>query len=49
MATLTPARIMGVDHRKGQLAPGADADLLVLDPTTIEPELVLIAGKRYDG
>ena len=31
MATLTPARIAGVDDRKGRLAPGADADVLALD------------------
>lgn len=31
MATLTPARIVGVERRKGQIAPGADADLVALD------------------
>lgn len=31
MATLTPAQIAGVADRKGRIAPGADADLLVLD------------------
>lgn len=31
MATLTPARIAGMDGRKGQLAPGADADILAID------------------
>lgn len=31
MATLTPARIAGLDDRKGQLVPGADADVLALD------------------
>jgi N-acetylglucosamine-6-phosphate deacetylase len=31
MATLTPARIAGVDGRKGRLTPGADADLVALD------------------
>ncbi|QBD77778.1 N-acetylglucosamine-6-phosphate deacetylase [Ktedonosporobacter rubrisoli] len=31
MATLTPARIAGIAKRKGQVAPGADADLVVLD------------------
>jgi N-acetylglucosamine-6-phosphate deacetylase len=31
MATLTPARIVGVDDRKGSLVPGMDADITVLD------------------
>jgi dihydroorotase-like cyclic amidohydrolase len=28
----TPARLFGLGHRKGHLAPGADADLIVVDP-----------------
>lgn len=32
MASLGPARLLGIDNRKGTLAPGADADLLVLNP-----------------
>lgn len=31
MATQVPARIAGMDLRKGRIAPGADADLLALD------------------
>lgn len=31
MATLTPARIAGIDARKGRLAPGYDADLVAID------------------
>jgi N-acetylglucosamine-6-phosphate deacetylase len=31
MATLTPARILHVDDRKGSLAAGKDADIVVLD------------------
>ncbi|HVB22561.1 MAG TPA: N-acetylglucosamine-6-phosphate deacetylase [Ktedonobacteraceae bacterium] len=31
MATLTPATITSVSHRKGKVAPGMDADLVVLD------------------
>jgi N-acetylglucosamine-6-phosphate deacetylase len=31
MATLTPANIVGVGHRKGRIAAGYDADLVVLD------------------
>ncbi len=31
MATHVPARIAGISHRKGRIAPGFDADLLALD------------------
>ena len=31
MATTTPARIIGVSDRKGRIAPGMDADIVVLD------------------
>jgi N-acetylglucosamine-6-phosphate deacetylase len=31
MASLTPARVLGLDDRKGRLAPGFDADVVVLD------------------
>ncbi len=30
-ATLNPARLLGLEKQKGMLAPGADADLVVLD------------------
>ncbi len=31
MASLTPARVIGVDGRKGSLAPGKDADVVVFE------------------
>ncbi len=31
MMTMTPARLMGVDGRKGSVAPGKDADLVLFD------------------
>lgn len=31
MVTLNPARLLGVEERKGVIAPGADADLVLLD------------------
>ena len=31
MATLTPARIIGVNNQKGSLEKGKDADVLILD------------------
>ena len=32
MATLNPARVLGIEHRKGWLQPGADADIAVFSP-----------------
>jgi N-acetylglucosamine-6-phosphate deacetylase len=32
-ATLNPARILGLEKQKGVIAPGADADLAILDPS----------------
>ncbi|QJW91567.1 N-acetylglucosamine-6-phosphate deacetylase [Spirosoma taeanense] len=41
MASTTPARIMGVEGRKGSLAPGKDADLVIFDDSlTIAATLV---------
>ncbi len=45
MASLTPSRIIGVDDRKGSLAPGKDADVLVLDDH-LEVREVYVGGKR---
>lgn len=41
MASTTPARIMGVDARKGSLAPGKDADIVLFDDQfTVQTTLV---------
>ncbi|NLO83388.1 MAG: N-acetylglucosamine-6-phosphate deacetylase [Clostridiales bacterium] len=46
MMTITPARIMKVDHRKGSIAAGKDADLVIFDDdinihaTMVEGEMV---------
>lgn len=45
LAAEAPARIMGL-HRKGRLHPGADADVLVLDPTH---EVTLTAETLHQG
>ena len=31
MATLNPAKLLGIDHRVGSLAPGKAANLIIID------------------
>jgi N-acetylglucosamine-6-phosphate deacetylase len=45
MATLNPARTLGLDRTKGVIAVGRDADLVVLDKD-LEVEMVLVDGER---
>jgi N-acetylglucosamine-6-phosphate deacetylase len=45
MASETPARTIGLGQRKGRIAPGFDADLLVAD-ATLHPQAVFHAGRR---
>ncbi|HKZ54988.1 MAG TPA: N-acetylglucosamine-6-phosphate deacetylase [Anaerolineales bacterium] len=44
MATATPAEAMGWGGRKGVLAPGADADIILLD-AELNVRLTLVAGR----
>jgi N-acetylglucosamine-6-phosphate deacetylase len=44
MGAETPARVLGLEAELGRLAPGARADLIVLDPRTLELEEVLLGG-----
>jgi len=44
LATLNPARVLGIDDRKGQLKPGYDADIVVLSKTG--DVIQTIAGDR---
>ena len=44
MMTLTPARVMGVDHRIGSIAVSKDADLVIFDDD-INIKAVFIKGK----
>jgi N-acetylglucosamine-6-phosphate deacetylase len=44
MASLNPARVIGVDQRKGSLEPGKDADITVFDPD-FTPWRVMIGGR----
>jgi N-acetylglucosamine-6-phosphate deacetylase len=42
--TATPARLLGLGHRKGQIRPGYDADLVLLDPA-LNVRLTMVAGQ----
>lgn len=44
MGSLSPARVLGIDHRKGMIAPGYDADLVLLD-TDLAPLASWVAGR----
>ena len=44
MMTLTPARLLGLAGRKGMLAPGMDADLVVFDEN-LEIFLTMVEGR----
>ncbi len=44
LATLNPARVLGISDRKGIVAPGADADLAVLTPQG-EVVRTIVAGR----
>jgi N-acetylglucosamine-6-phosphate deacetylase len=43
-ATLNPARTLGIEHRKGSLMPGKDADVVIMDKL-FKVKKVLIGGK----
>jgi N-acetylglucosamine-6-phosphate deacetylase len=44
MATLSPARVIGCDKSKGSLAPGKDADLVLLD-ADVNVSMTMIGGE----
>jgi N-acetylglucosamine-6-phosphate deacetylase len=44
MASSTPAKIAGVSEKKGLLAPGMDADIVILD-RELFPKLTIVGGK----
>lgn len=47
MASLTPAKLIGVDDRKGRIAAGFDADIVLLDEGQLTVKDVIIGGRRY--
>ncbi|MHB1418995.1 MAG: N-acetylglucosamine-6-phosphate deacetylase [Bacillota bacterium] len=44
MATANPARVVGLEGRKGSIEPGKDADLVILD-RSLSPCRVVVGGK----
>jgi N-acetylglucosamine-6-phosphate deacetylase len=44
MASLTPARVIGIQDHKGSLAAGKDADIVIFEPD-FTPWKVLIGGR----
>jgi N-acetylglucosamine-6-phosphate deacetylase len=44
MATLTPARSIGIASRKGSLEPGKDADIVLLTPD-LQVKMTIVMGK----
>ena len=48
MLTLNPARLLGLQERKGVLAPGADADLVLLD-ADLQVAGVITRGVGFSG
>lgn len=47
MLSLTPARLMGVDDRKGSLEVGKDADVVIMDPA-FQVAAVFTKGNRFE-
>jgi N-acetylglucosamine-6-phosphate deacetylase len=45
LATTAPAAFLGIDGWLGRLAPGHRADLVALDPNTVEILATWIAGR----
>ncbi len=44
MATLNPARAIGIDDRKGSISTGKDADIVVLN-NDLSVDMTVISGK----
>ena len=48
MASMNPARLLGIQHRKGAIAAGLDADLVVLDDE-LRCRATMVAGEWLAG
>ena len=48
MATVTPARLLGWEHRLGSIEAGKLADLIVIDDTSFAPHTSLVSATEAD-
>lgn len=46
MASLAPAKVLGLGDRKGKVECGYDADLVLLDPKTLRPLRTWVGGRE---
>lgn len=46
MMTLNPAKIMGIDDRKGSLTPGKEADIIIFD-NDVNIKVIMVKGKIW--
>ncbi|MBQ8091802.1 MAG: amidohydrolase family protein, partial [Pyramidobacter sp.] len=49
MASLNPARAIGIDDRKGSLEPGKDADFLIASPDFYVQKTFVRGESAFDG
>ena len=48
-ASTEPARFLGVDHQRGRLAPGLQADMVALEPSSVRVVGTWVAGEWAEG
>ncbi|MCD6394869.1 MAG: N-acetylglucosamine-6-phosphate deacetylase [Planctomycetes bacterium] len=44
MAGMIPAKVLGIDHRKGNILPGSDADIVVMD-RNFDVQMTMVRGE----
>ena len=44
MASNVPAKVLGIDHRKGNILPGSDADVIVMD-RDFDVKMTIVGGR----
>lgn len=49
MASTVPARLIGLGHRKGRIAPGMDADITIIGPNGEVARTIVAGNTVYEG